>query len=815
MSSVKLITSQLLNSVVRHIEESDSIYLLISFVMQSGVRLLAPYLRAAANRGADIKILTGDYLFVTEPNALRELYEIDHDIEIRLWSSQGISFHPKAYIFRKSTAEDVVIVGSSNASRSALTTGVEWNLSVATRVEEDLSEKAIEDAEIQFFSMFYSDRTLPVNAVSIEDYENRYQEYHRLNPNLAKTWSETEALEWMFDESPTESQVEIHEETSSYRTPITLRPAQIEALEQLDITKSEDYTKALVVMATGLGKTFLAAVFAKDYERVLFIAHREEILRQSLQAFRRVSPDKSMGLYTGFQKDAAADVLFASIMTLGQKRHRTRFPRNYFNLIIVDEFHHAAADTYRAVLDWFAPDFLLGLTATPDRADGREVYALCDRNVAYRMEFLEAIQRGWLAPFHYIGVYDDTDYSQIRWLGTRYDEQQLLAVQLRDSMAQQVFQAWQEHAQTRSLGFCSSVTQASFLSNFFQHRGVRSISLHAGSPRSQRIESIKQISSGELDIIFTVDLFNEGVDIPAVDTLLFVRPTESLTVFTQQVGRGLRQYEGKSFCTIIDLIGNYRNADIKLALFDTQAQVEGARSTRTLRVEPKVPEGCDFHLDVRIIDLVQAMKRKNHPRKDRLREAYFALKLDLGHRPSYEEMHLLARVDSREIKQEYGSFVNFLAALGELTAGERKAHRTTEKWFLELESTRMTMAYKMVMLLAMLERGPFEWYKPMTAGEIAPFFRNYYLAKEYRREVDFPKTRKTFDLDTATDIQTARLIERNPMTQWAKSTNDIAQFNGNSFWFELDIEQGTEQAVYDRTREACSYRLHQYFERKG
>ncbi len=516
------------------------------------------------------------------------------------------------------------------------------------------------------------------------------------------------------------------------------RPAQLEALQQLDIARGEGYDKALVVMATGLGKTFLAAMFAKDYSRVLFIAHREEILLQAQKAFEAVSPEKSTGLFTGNQKEADAQVVFASILTLGNKRHRTKFERDHFDLIVVDEFHHAAAATYQAVMDWFRPEFLLGITATPDRADGREVYALCDRNVAYRMEFLEAIERGWLAPFHYVGVYDETDYSQIRWLGTKYDEQELLAAQTRDSMAHLVFDAWNEHKQTRTLAFCSSVAQAVFLSNHFQARGVRCVCLHGQSPRSLRADTIQRLAAGELDVIFTVDLFNEGVDIPSVDTLLFVRPTESLTVFIQQVGRGLRLHPGKSHCTLIDLIGNYRNADLKLGLFDVAEAVEGgARSRwRTWPAQFQVPDGCSVNLDLQVIDLIRAMRQKRQPRKDRLREAYFGLKLELGRRPTYEEMHLLAPIDSREIKQEYRSYVAFLATTGELGDVEMDAFHVYEPWLREVESTGMNKGYKMVVLLAMLERGEREWYKPMTPNAMGPFFHSYYMEKEYRRQID-------------------------------------------------------------------------------
>ena len=283
----------------------------------------------------------------------------------------------------------------------------------------------------------------------------------------------------------------------------------------------------MVVMATGLGKTYLAGFFAQRFQRVLFIAHREEILYQAKRSFQRIMPDKTFGIYNGVMKEGNADCVFASIYTLGMKKHRESFVPDGFDLIVVDEFHHAAATSYQSVIQYFKPKFLLGITATPDRMDGKDVYALCDGNVAYQIHFIEAIRRGWLFPFQYYGVYDDTDYSSIRWLGTHYDDEQLTAAQLRESLADNIYDAWNEHKQTRTIGFCSSIRQADFLTGYFQDKGVAAVSLHSGAIGMTRGEAIDRLDRGDLEIIFTVDLFNEGVDIPSVDTLLFC-PTDRI-----------------------------------------------------------------------------------------------------------------------------------------------------------------------------------------------------------------------------------------------------------------------------------------------
>lgn len=800
MSRVQLITHQLGEHLLKQIESASTICILTSFVMKSGVHFLKDALKQAAERGADIKICTGDYLYITQPEGLKELLSIDERIQVRLWKSNGVSFHPKAYLFQ-SDNQEYLFIGSSNLSRSALSHGVEWNLSVSG--EKDVFDEALS----QFLNIFLSEQTIGLNVETIKQYEQKYLDYHHSNPNLARVWSETEELDLMLTTDPQETDVpnEIHETSEGYGE-IQPRFAQIEALEELQKTIEEEYNKALVVMATGLGKTYLAGFFAQNFSRVLFIAHREEILYQARDSFNQIMPNKRYGIYNGKQKEAEADAVFASIYTLSLKKHIERFNPDEFDLIIIDEFHHAAANTYQRVLDYFNPKFLLGITATPDRNDNKDVYALCDGNVAFRLDFLEAIERRWLAPFRYYGVYDDTDYRQITWLGNRYDEEELLRAQLREDLAAKILKAWEERKQTRTIGFCSSVKQANFLSSYFNQQGYHTVSLHSQQVGVNRAKVISQLAKGELDIIFTVDLFNEGVDIPAVDTLLFVRPTESLTVFTQQIGRGLRLYEGKEHCTIIDLIGNYRNADIKLSLFDT----EGNKSKKG-NLEPVVPDLCEINLDVKVIDLIQEMIRKRHPRRDKLFNDYVSLKQELGRRPSYLELHLKGGSDSVQYRQEFNSYFGFLKWAEELVVREVEVFDRYLEWFKDVEKTSMTKSYKMVVLLAMLKRGPSNWYKAITANEVAPFFHQYLTEKEYRKRIDF-SDKSSKKLWTYDEEKVSKLIASMPMTKW---TGDLVEFKDGNFRFTFDVLPEDEEIVFEWTKQICEYRLHVHFERKA
>jgi Helicase conserved C-terminal domain len=414
-----------------------------------------------------------------------------------------------------------------------------------------------------------------------------------------------------------------------------------------------------------------------------------------------------------------------------------------------------------------------------------------------------------VSSFPYYGVYDDTDYRQITWLGTKYDEEELLAVQLTEEMLEKVYAAWIEHKQTRTISFCSSIRQANTLANYFKTKGIRAVSLNSKTVDISRGDVIQQLNNGQLDIIFTVDLFNEGVDIPSIDTLLFVRPTESLTVFTQQVGRGLRLHNAKSHCVIIDLIGNYRNADVKMQLFNTEPPQEKDRRD----VIPSVPTGCLIDFDIQVIDLLKELRAKKQPRKEKLLNAYYELKRELGRRPTYLELHLQGNAPSQEYKQEFKSYVGFLYWSDELPDLEKEAFIEAKDWLIEVEKTGMTKSYKMVVLKYMLSRGEGHWLKPVTPEEVAPFFHKYLTEKEYRRRIDFSDkaAKQMWEYD---EKKVARLIATMPMTKWSGSSQGMVTFEDNLFQVYKKFDNNINEYIYKWTSETSDYRLQVHFERK-
>lgn len=796
MSNLKLITSNLIQDLTELSKDATSIYWITAFAMKSGVKLVLPQLKEALARNTEIKILVGDYLYITQPDALELLLQELPGAEIRMHKSTGISFHPKAYMFR-SESKNHLIVGSSNLSASALQKGIEWNLYAPSEVSGAVFEQATDE----FMKLFQSSSTIPLNKETLQNFREAYTHANQTVP-LSEKWSESEEQEVMFGPASNDSLA--HESQEPYKittNQLKPRPAQILALNALQETIQDEYDKALVVLATGLGKTYLAAFFAEQFKRVLFIAHREEILSQAKASFLHVHPTKTAGLYNAFEKNKDSEFVFASIHTLSQKFHLEQFSQDDFDLIVIDEFHHAAAPSYERVLDYFKPKFLLGITATPDRLDNKDVFSICDGNVAIRIHFIDAIQRNWLSPFHYYGVYDDTDYSQIRWLGTGYDEEQLSRVQLREEMAEKILQAWILRKQTRTIGFCSTVRQANFLSHYFAKAGYKSVALSGNTPRTERLNARKMLESGQLDIIFTVDLFNEGVDIPTVDTLLFARPTESIAIFTQQIGRGLRLADGKSHCVIIDLIGNYRNADTKLTVFTADSNDKIPSNL----IGTGLPDLCLFNLETEIIDLVNEMARKAATHKQKMIYEFMRLKEELGTRPTYLDFHLKSGMVTSNVRREFGSFLGMLKEAEELNEQELEAFETYQDWLEEAEKTAMNKSYKMVLLRAMLARGVDHWHESITAAEVAPFFVNYLTEKEYRRKIDKVDT----DLKRA-----ASLIERMPMTKWSGSSKGMITFEDQVFKLNFALNASLNPFVYEWTKEICDFRLHWYFEKK-
>ena len=532
---------QLYSQLINSLKKAESVDIIVSFLMESGVKMLLKELENALDRGARIRILTGNYLGITQPSALYLIKrKLGDRVDLRFYSEKERSFHPKSYFFHYADYSELYI-GSSNISRSALTSGIEWNYRFSSKTDQKSYD--------QFFGTF--EELFENHSIVIDDHElKRYSKnWHR--PAVSKDLEKYEM------EAQEDTKVRVFYEP---------RGAQIEALCALEDTRAEGAKKALVQAATGVGKTYLAAFDSKDYERVLFVAHREEILKQAALSFRNVRSSDDYGFFYGEEKCTDKSVIFASVATLGRKEYLNEkyFTPDYFQYVVIDEFHHAVNDQYRRIVDYFKPQFLLGLTATPERMDGRNIYEICDYNVPYEISLKDAINKGMLVPFHYYGIFDDTDYSGLHLVRGRYDEKELNETYIGNVHRHDlIYKYYCKYGSRRALGFCCSRAHAEEMAKEFCNRGIPAVAVYSnadGEYSEDRSVAIDKLKTGEIKVIFSVDMFNEGVDITSVDMVMFLRPTESPIVFLQQLGRGLRKSKGKEYLNVLDFIGNYDKA---------------------------------------------------------------------------------------------------------------------------------------------------------------------------------------------------------------------------------------------------------------
>lgn len=655
----------------------------VAFVWPGGVERIHPHLETCLDRGGRVRILTGDYGDTTDPAALRRLLDLvkldPEHAKLRIFEvarAGNTTFHPKAYLVSSSGphAHAVAWVGSSNLSESALERGVEWNLRLA-------APDGVAKAQAAFEDLFAHPATREVDDAWIDAYIRR----RRLAPRANRIVPLDVAPE------PAAPPPQPHE-------------IQREALAALQATRAEGNRAGLVVLATGLGKTWLSAFDSLQFPRVLFVAHREEILRQALATYRAIRPGDRLGLLTGERKDFHADVLFASIQTLTRGSNLAAFDPHHFQYIVVDEFHHADARTYRRLIQHFEPDFLLGLTATPERTDGGDLLALCDENLVFRCDLGEGIERKLLAPFHYFGVPDLVDYTNIPWRSRRFDEEALTRALETQARADNALQQWRSHGHGRTLGFCVSQRHADFMREHFRAAGLRAASVHSGASSDPRAEALTRLEQGDLDVLFAVDMFNEGLDVRHIETVLMLRPTESKILWLQQIGRGLRKADGKEHLRIVDYIGNHRVFLNKpAALLDAF----GIRTTgpadilsKLATLDARLPPGCAVTYELQALDTLRDLVPRSGT-SNALHDWYVDFRERTGVRPTALEA-FREGYNPASLRAAYGSWHGFVESMGDLDPERQAVLRESKPLLVELETTQMTRSYKLVLMQALL-----------------------------------------------------------------------------------------------------------------
>ncbi|WP_018249046.1 DEAD/DEAH box helicase family protein [Orenia marismortui] len=771
------------------LSKAKEIKIIVSFLRESGVKLIVKDLKKQALKGADIKIITSKYLNITEPSALSLLkYELGDMVDLRFFSKENISFHPKTYFF-KNDKEKVLFIGSSNISYSALVSGVEWNY----RLAENNDPSSYEKFEEEFDKVFNKE------SIIIDD---------KILSSYASNWKKPKIYKSEAEENNTE-----------IKTPEP-RGAQIEALYELKLSREEGYNKGMVIAATGIGKTYLAAFDSIQFDKVLFVAHREEILKQAEKSYKRIEPSLTTSFFNGEEKDKSGKAVFASVQTLSKEDYLNDeyFKKDEFKYIVIDEFHHAAADSYKRILDYFEPDFLLGLTATPYRMDNKDINELCDDNIIYEIYLKDAINRGLLVPFKYYGIYDyEVDYDKVKMSNGQYNIKDLeknLSTHQRGNL---ILKHYNNLAGKRTLGFCASINHADYMAKYFNDNNIKAVSVHSSNNQKQyfmeRDEAIDKFLKGEIDVIFAVDIFNEGVDIPALDTVLFLRPTESYTIFLQQLGRGLRKDKGsgKESLKVLDFIGNYKRAHYIPLLLSGENPLENKKNNFRDIDEFEYPDDCKVSFDLQIMDLFKEMATRD-PLRKRMEDEYFRLKNYLGRRPLRKDIYEGIDIDIKEyLRKKHKGYLRFLESIGELKDNEKKWIDTiVEDFLIELEKTSMSKSYKIPTLLALLDDERLK--SEASIKKVGETFRDYYKNyKLHQKDLNNKRHKNWKNWDKDKFIKEA---VKNPVKFLSKRKFFIHDEVNKRFMLDEELKPYLTEDLTEHFIDILKYRELNYFRRR-
>jgi len=789
----KVLTTGASDPLLPHLKnqfaKARSADLAVAFIFARGIDLLRPYLQDLLSRGGTLRVLTGDYRGVTDPDALLRLLDFQGRIECRVYETSastdsaafGDSFHPKAYVFEHQDGSGAAFIGSSNLSQTALTSGVEWNY----KVLEARDQIGMADIRAAFQQLFFSSKTKSLTPDWIDEYRKR------------------RAIEQVRPRADVEFPIDL---------PISMpvpHAIQIDALQHLVATREAGKRAGLVVLATGLGKTWLSAFDSSSFKRVLFIAHREEILNQAFDTFRIIRPKDRLGRFAGSEKDQNSSVLFASIQTMSRLEHLRKFIPDEFDYIIIDEFHHAEARTYRKVIEYFKPIFLLGLTATPERSDGADLLALCEENLVYRCELTQGIQQGLLCPFRYFGVPDTVDYRNIPWRNKRFDEDKLTEAVATKVRAENILEQYKKRAGSRTIAFCTSQRHADFMRDFFVSNGITARSVHAGATSDPRAPSLDALKEGKLSVLCAVDMFNEGVDVPELDTVMMLRPTESRIVWLQQFGRGLRKSAPEKKLTVIDYIGNHRSFILKpQALFGLPA---GDREVLNLlirleRSEEVLPDGCEVTYELEVKNIFREMLQRGAGAGELLTRRYQDFRDLIGVRPTASEMYREG-FNPRAMKLQHGSWLGFVRSQGGLVVAEAQVYEDFRDFFDALEGTEMSKSYKMAVILAMLNCGELPGH--LSIADLAVEITS--LGKRH------PKIGEDFGVAVGDAKALRRLLLAQPIPAWCegRGTGGVPYFavQDGRFTFLPSVSFELRVPFQELVREIVDWRLAEYFAR--
>lgn len=624
--------SNLLVELLQELQTCKRFYFAIAFITQSGLICLKECLKLLQEKNITGDILTTDYLYFNQPKALQELQQYPN-LNIRIYTKEN--FHIKGYIFEQNDYY-TLIVGSNNLTQTALKSNKEWSLKI-----NSLANGALINNTLSQFQQMWQE-AMPLTDIWLKQYADKYHSLQKLKRQFATAQENISTND------------------------IAPNKMQQEALKALEKLQQDNKHKALLISATGTGKTYLSAFAVKkaNPKRLLFLAHREQILKQACKTFAKIIPDIQYGILSANHKDFHKPYLFSTINMLSKEENLTQFAPTHFDYIIIDETHRAGASSYLKILNYFQPQFLLGMTATPERTDGFDIYQLFDHNIAYEIRLNQAMQENLLCPFHYFGITDITvDDQEINDNSTFNDL-------TTDARVTHIINQSQYYGfsgeRLRGLIFCSQIEEAQILSQKFNERGFNTIALSGKDSQETRTNAIHKLEQKErstgLDYIFTVDIMNEGIDIPAINQIIMLRPTKSAIIFVQQLGRGLRKYPQKDYVVILDFIGNYQNN------FMIPIALSGDTSYNKDNIRHYVAEGNRFIFGASTIHFDKIARQKIYQAIDSaklsdtalLKNEYLQLKQKLGKIPSIFDFSQFGSIDILKFLDKFKTYHNFL-----------------------------------------------------------------------------------------------------------------------------------------------------------
>ncbi len=635
-----------LNTMLEELESCKSFLFSVAFITESGLATLKSHFLDLKAKGVKGRILTSTFLSFNKPKVFKELLKIEN-VEVRLTDIKG--FHSKGYIFHHDTYYSL-IVGSSNLTAHALKVNYEWNVKLTSHENGEI----VHHFKNQFEEVWEEADVL--SEAWIEEYEKIYA---RSNPQ--RDFSGVIESFPKYPENPIEEALKIK--------PNNMQQA---ALSQIEALRAAGKDKGLIISATGTGKTYLAAFDVRRYapKRMLFIVHREQILKKAKADFQKIfgGREEDFGILSGSNKQTNAKYVFATIQTITRDNYLHTFVRNEFDYILIDEVHRAGAQTYQKVIDYFKPQFFMGMTATPERTDDFNIYALFDYNIAYEIRLQEALEEDMLCPFHYFGVTDIEYNGQLIEDATL--TQHLVAEERVKHIIDKITYYGFSGEKVKGLMFCSRKEEAKALSVQLNERGYRTVALTGDDSQEERERRVNELENGLLDYILTVEIFNEGIDIPCINQVVMLRQTQSSIIFIQQLGRGLRKHESKEYVTIIDFIGNYKNNYlIPMALSGDKSQNKD--NIRRRMKDTSYIKGIstiNFE-EVAKKQIFKSINTSNLTALKLLREAYKELKNRIGRVPLLYDFLTNHSIDPVVIANEYGNYVQFLLKIKEEIPG--------------------------------------------------------------------------------------------------------------------------------------------------